>query len=101
MFKHFVTSAFVLGTLAAVTPLYAQPGCASRDMLVEKLQDSYSEAYQGGGLQSSTSLIEIWSSPKTGSWTMLMTRADGVSCIVATGHNWQFAPDLEKLGIDS
>ncbi len=55
----------------------------------------------GAGLQSPTSLIEIWSSDETGSWTMLLSKADGTSCVIASGVSWQFDKEAEVAGIAS
>ena len=80
-----------LTLLAALTPatLHAQTNCAARDTVVEKLATGYGEAFAGGGLQSATSVFEVWFSEEKGTWTILMTRADGVSCIMASGTNWR------------
>lgn len=77
--------------LALMIPstLHAQAKCFDRDALVSKLEKSYGEAFAGGGLQSSNSIIEIWFSPEEGTWTVLKTRADGKSCIMASGTNWR------------
>ena len=76
--------------LAAVFPatLHAQTNCAARDTVVEKLESSYGEAFAGGGLQNSTHIFEVWFSEDKGTWTILMTRADGTTCIMASGTNW-------------
>ena len=44
----------------------------------------------GGGLQNSQRIFEVWVSDKDGTWTILMTRADGKSCIMSRlGTNWR------------
>jgi len=101
MFKRNVTAALVFGALALAPPVHAQSICAERDTIVERLKNRYHESYQGAGLQSTTSLIEIWSSEETGSWTILMSKADGTSCVVASGMNWQYDPEIEMTGIAS
>ena len=71
------------------TSLHAQANCAARDAVVDKLAVKYGEAFGGGGLQSAESIFEVWISQEKGTWTILMTRADGVSCIMASGTNWR------------
>ena len=88
-----------LTLLAAMLPtaLHAQTNCAARDMVVERLEASYGEAFAGGGLQNATRVFEVWFSEDKGTWTILMTRADGMSCIMASGTNWHEAlPGVEK-----
>lgn len=101
MFKRTVTAALIFGTLALAPPVQARTICAERTVIVERLTKGFHESYQGAGLQSATSLVEIWSSDETGSWTMLLSKADGTSCVIASGMNWQFDPEPEVAGIAS
>ena len=85
-FKH------CLAAIALIAPatLHAQtPNCAARDVVVEKLAAGYGEVFAGGGLQNAQHIFEVWFSEERGTWTILMTRADGVSCIMASGTNWR------------
>lgn len=89
-----------LTVLAALVPatLHAQTNCAARDTVVEKLASGYGEVFSGGGLQNSSSIFEVWHSEEQGTWTILLTRADGTSCIMASGTNWRDAlPSKEKV----
>jgi hypothetical protein len=63
--------------------------CNSHDKLVEMLGSTYTEAPNAFGLQANGHLLEVFVSRKSGSWTMVSTRPDGVSCIVAAGQHWQ------------
>jgi len=101
MFKRIVTAALVFGTLALAPPVQAQALCAKRSVITERLESRFHETYQGAGLQSTTSLVEIWSSDETGTWTLLLSRADGTSCVIASGQNWQFDKTEEVAGIAS
>ncbi|MDA5092929.1 hypothetical protein O2N63_02420 [Aliiroseovarius sp. KMU-50] len=100
MFKRLVSSALIFGAASLAPPVpaaHAMPSCAPRIDLVEKLSAQYSEGLVGGGLQSQKELLEVWSSPETGSFTILVTNANGVSCIVAAGKNWHGKmPDVRK-----
>lgn len=69
--------------------LHAQTNCGTRDAVVGKLTGKYGEAFSGGGLQNAESVFEVWHSEEKGTWTILMTRADGTSCIMAAGTNWR------------
>lgn len=100
MYKRLVTTALVFGAAALAPPADAQTlRCLPRDALIEKLENRYGETLTGGGLQSATQLLEVWSSDATGSFTVFLTRPDGISCIVATGNDWNTAvrPDTEDL----
>ncbi len=71
------------------TSLHAQANCADRETVVSKLESSYGETFGGGGLQNAQQILEVWFSEEKGTWTVLMTRADGKSCIMASGTNWR------------
>ncbi|MBO9395308.1 hypothetical protein J7399_07735 [Shimia sp. R9_1] len=106
MFKRLVGSALLFGMAAAAPPAFAQ-GCADRETLVERLQSKYSEVRTAGGLHGSASntqsaaLVEVWSSEKTGTFTVILTNAQGVSCVVAAGTDWfQHVPMPEPPGVN-
>ena len=104
MFKRSISAALVFGAAALAPPVvHAQSlSCAPRDVVTKNLSDRYDEHLLGGGLQNAQSLIEIWRSSETGSFTILMTRADGMSCIVASGQNWiTTTPVSAPKGLDS
>ncbi|MCG7493909.1 hypothetical protein [Thalassobius sp. Cn5-15] len=77
------------------------PKCFPRTVLIEKLQSRYSEQLSGGGLQNAKQLLEVWTSPKTGSFTVFITRADGMACIMATGQNWSSMAVTNAKGVKS
>lgn len=59
--------------------------CALRDKVVERLETRYSEHLIARGLQSRHALMEIFASTDTGTYTVLITNAQGVSCVVSAG----------------
>ncbi len=84
----------LLLTLVMLTTLYsvpaaAQMACMARDSAIAKLSDTYGEARRGRGLIGLTAVIEIWASEATGTWTILRTTPNGLTCIMAAGSNWQ------------
>jgi hypothetical protein len=93
----FVAAAFAASSL--VTSAAAQGmSCAPRDVVVERLNVSYGEVFNGGGLQNGAALFEVWVSQDDGTWTILMTRADGMSCIMAAGTDWLPPTDAQQVG---
>jgi hypothetical protein len=45
------------------------------------------------GLVSNGAVLEVLTSDK-GSWTIIVTRPDGTSCVVAAGEAWENLPKL-------
>lgn len=100
MFKRLLAISLTFGMAATAPPAFAQ-SCAQRDDVIAKLQNSYSEELTFGGLQKSRgaqSVMEVWSSKETGTYTVLLTQANGISCIVAAGTD--FFEAIPKVKID-
>lgn len=102
MFKRLISAALVFGAAALAPPAFAQSmQCLPRTALVEKLTTSYGEEMTGGGLQNPQQLLEIWTSERTGSFTVFITKPNGVSCILATGLHWASVVAVNEAGTSS
>ena len=101
MFKHIFASVLLLGAVAQAPPVHAQMQmtCLDREMLIQRLETRYNESLNGAGMQGPKIILEIWSSPDSGSFTILLTKPDGRSCIVASGLNWHTFDTPDKAGI--
>lgn len=73
-----------LVVMATCAPAHAQSNCGVHGDVVEFLEESYEEQKVASGMFPNNTAMEIFASD-TGSWTMLQTRASGMSCIVAAG----------------
>lgn len=93
--------------LAALAALFACPAtaqgtkCLPRSLLVADLEAKYGERLTGGGLQNPQQLLEVWTSPISGSFTVFITRADGMACVMATGKHWQGQALLDDAEVPS
>lgn len=88
--RFFITSALILGMAAAAPPVQAQSmACGARADIVASLDGKYGETRRGGGLSGTTAVIELYASEKTGTWTILRTGVNGLSCVLAVGEGWQ------------
>ena len=97
MFKRIVTAAMVFGMAALAPPASAQAACAERGDIIRMLENGFAEKLSALGLRSESQVMEIWSSDDTGTWTILLTRADGTSCIVASGTDWTSSFDKGNM----
>ena len=85
----------VIGTLiVGLLPLDAAAqgagrNCAPREIVVGRLADKYGETRQSIGLGANNSVIEVYASTETGTWTILMTMPNGISCLMATGSAFE------------
>lgn len=91
MKRHLILALLTSLSIAAAAPAVANPNCGLRDSVVEKLSKQYKEQLTVGGLQKRNSVqavMEIWSSEETGTFTVLITNPQGISCIVAAGTDF-------------
>ncbi len=65
------------------------PRCIARGDALALLRDAYGESRTGYGLRSRDEVVEMFVSPETGSWTIVVTRTDGLTCLVASGARWE------------
>ncbi|MVO17849.1 hypothetical protein [Parasedimentitalea huanghaiensis] len=90
MFKRLLGVSIIFGMAATAPPALAA-SCGVREDVIYQLENKYSEKLTSGGLQTApaeNSMVEIWSSDQTGTFTVLMTQANGISCIVAVGTDY-------------
>lgn len=83
-----------VGMASTYTAEAAGRVCGERAKMTKFLMKRYKETPRAMGVASSgKSVMEIYTSDK-GSWTVLMTTAKGVTCIMGAGHSWE---DRDKL----
>ncbi|NNE85183.1 MAG: hypothetical protein HKN28_14560 [Alphaproteobacteria bacterium] len=76
---------------------HAQSGCEARKSLIEKFDKGYGESPIAVGLASTGNLLEVLISAD-GTWTILITRPDGMTCIAAAGDHWRMIEKLKVAG---
>ncbi len=88
--------------LMMASPALAGQRCAPHDMVVDRLASRYGEARQSMGLGTNNSVIEVFASDETGTWTITVTSAEGVTCLVASGQAYVANPEaLPAKGEDA
>ena len=81
-----------LGLLAMTPQARAEEppaACAAHGDVVRKLADRYGEVRTGVGLHRQDSVVEVFTSARTGTWTIVVTGADGMACLLAAGQRWE------------
>lgn len=94
-----LTAIITLTGTAALSQQYA-PGCNSRDVVTHRLQSKYSEHMVAGGISGGSdgeTMLELWASIETGTYTVIVTDANGTSCVRAAGTDFfTVEPVIEK-----
>lgn len=102
MLKSSLT--FAACGFAALPVIAAAQGanCAPHALVVERLAAHYGETRHSMGLGANNSVVEVFASVETGSWTITVTNANGVTCLVASGQAFEeLAEALPPDGIES
>lgn len=95
----FLVFGFVL-LAAAGAQAQGQRHCGERDRIVQHLADGYGESRQSMGLGVNNSVMEVFASQETGTWTITVTMPNGMMCLVASGRAYEaLAEDLEPAGL--
>jgi hypothetical protein len=96
-----LTPAALACLLGLASPALAQappqttvtPACHTHADLTDMLNQKYAEQPSALGVQANGHLVEVFVSNDGTSWTIVVTRPDGWSCIVAVGEHWELLPD--------
>lgn len=94
MCKRFLGMTVGLGIMAlAAQAVQAQSArnrnCAPRELVMQQLAERFGETRRGIGLVQQGSVMELFASEATGSWTIVVTAPNGVTCLMAAGQAWE------------
>lgn len=94
--KHPIRTLQLAGLTAAMAVLLGATAeasgtrrCAPREIVVTRLADGYGETRQSMGLGANNAVVEVFASEETGSWTIIVTNAAGLTCLVASGQAFE------------
>ncbi len=94
--------AFAAVALTAANAADAQQNCAPRAAVVEQLGKRYGETRQTIGLGQENFVFETFASTESGTWTIVVTLPNGVTCLVASGTGFErLDEELQPAGIAS
>ncbi len=69
--------------------------CGERDKFLSHLGENHKESPAAMGVTASGRVIEVLTS-SDGTWTIIMTHPNGVTCMVAAGQAWE---NVEQLAL--
>lgn len=84
-----------VSTLCAALALPAGPAfsaqqCGGTEAIAAALTAEFGESRQSLGQSHNDTVIEVWASSLTGSWTILVILPTGMTCILAAGEGYRF-----------
>lgn len=63
--------------------------CDDRNRIEDQLKNVVGAEKQGHGMRGPDALLAVWITPRSGSWTLVQSYANGTACIVAMGDHWE------------
>ena len=85
----FALSFGFAGLILAAQAAQSAPQCAPRDAVLAQLNGKYGETRLGMGLAANNTVMELFASDASGSWTITVTLPDGLTCLVASGQGYE------------
>lgn len=96
----FAMSLGFVGLIWATQNASAQTmACAERAVIVGQLQNRYGETRQSIDRTKDDAVLEVFASPQSGSWTILVTLPDGRACLVASGQSWETLAEVRAASV--
>jgi hypothetical protein len=75
-----------------VTDAFAKNTCFERGQLVKHLDGKFQEVPVAAGIAANGSVLEVFTSPDGVTWTIVLTQANGATCVMASGESWMGIP---------
>ncbi|HYF55333.1 MAG TPA: hypothetical protein VEA41_13840 [Salinarimonas sp.] len=88
-----MTRWLILPLLLVALDVRAQPAeppvCNHRPAIIKKWAEKFEEVPVAAGLNDRGNVMEVLASP-SGTWTLLETQPNGLSCLAGTGYGWTY-----------
>jgi len=84
--------ALFIGAIAVGRPAAADQtptACGPHTDVIKALGSRFHETQSATALTSAGTLLEVLTADDGSTWTIIVSRPDGLSCVVAAGQNWQ------------
>ena len=85
----FALSLGMAGLFLLPGTLHATAQCAPHDKVSAELSQKFGEQPSSMGLAQDNTVMELYSSPTSGGWTLTATLPNGLTCLVAAGQNFE------------
>ena len=80
-------SCILLLSLGMITPAVAESvQCGPKLAIAKQLSERFGEVPIVSGISMSSSM-KFFGNPRTGSWSLILIKPNGVACVVATGED--------------
>lgn len=100
-FRTITGALFLAGLVGSgsIQPVHAREEpeiCGPRAVIIDRLAARFEEQQTAVGMTSGGSLVEFFLSP-AGTWTFVHTNAEGLTCLLAAGEDWEPITDTPRM----
>ena len=67
--------------------------CSDHEAMTRMLAQNWGESRQSIALDAADSMVELFASPETGTWTLTLTEPGGPTCMIASGHSFEMVDE--------
>ena len=82
----------VIGSFVSSGTASAQTAGIDRALVVKQLLEKHAEKPVGMGIAANGGVVELFTSPDGGTWTLIMTMPNGKSVMLGAGQDWATVP---------
>lgn len=88
--RYHLAALMTAAALLLPSPALAQGAqCGERAKVATHLAEKFGETRHGMGIAANNTVMEVWASDATGTWTITVTMPDGMTCLVASGEGFE------------
>lgn len=85
---------------APVGAAEARAPCKPAGTMKSTLENKFSEVRAATGVVNHNHVMELWAS-KTGSWSVLITNTNGITCMIASGQSFAVNPPPKQKNAET
>ncbi len=83
-----VAATLLIAIILTALPASAQSGALPRADVVDQLGARYAEVQKAVGVTDDGGVIEVFATDDGSTWTLVLTKPDGTSRVIAAGEIW-------------
>jgi hypothetical protein len=95
MFRMAIITLFLVVWPLSVQPQQSPLFCKPHENILATLNEKYGEYVMAHAVDNKGRIIEVFRNPKTKTWTVIVTVANNLSCVVGAGQQME-VPDTDN-----
>lgn len=98
LFAMLTLHCFAVALLLSVNSARSAQNCGPRHIVLDRLTSHFGETRQSIGLSGDGVVIEVFASLEDGTWTIIATQANGMTCLIAAGQAYEPTAEPSQAG---